>query len=705
MGYRMRSNLIGFAWALLAIGTAEPILADEFGDLVRQVDHVMSEPTAGGWDDPILAGQVSDEAIAHRKKMVIRAAGDDRFRSKAANPKLQFPIVLARLMLNPDDREALAYVPLGMRYRGKGDTFGKSSLSRLFCQFGSLLESGVVEALRDELTTYPGFLGGGTENHVAMRRTAGYLAAERFPEATFYHGLSGEKLAHECREFIRTYGRTVYANSMFEYLSPIYHAVDTAPWLNVAEFARDDGTRLMARAILDWMMADYALNYHQGVVLPPFQREKGLLTGSYQLSYARSLSQWTGWLYWGGGNTPQQDERFGDPKYLPNQPYGLGAVLHAVSSWNPHPVIRNIGAKRLPGPYRLLQSRVNWQLIEQTHLNEYGKTTLARPGQPNSRYNMRSVYVDRDYAIGASYRHENIMDPYLRSAVPFSVAWQSEDDCNWLLPAHPYWFTLRKWEDSEDVLGNEDWSGINPFLQMVHWENAAILVWDIPQRDPYEGRFGKGSPKFPSERRLDLIQCAYVYVPATIDERQESPAGFFLREGDVYIAIRPLSDGAHWETSRHAGFVRLAMPGPLVGFAIEVGDKSEFGSFEAFQDKTSTGSLDLSAFQTEKRATYRSTRGHVLSLRHRSPNWLPDASVDGVALDFARWPIWESPYATCRDRVLDVNDGRQGFTIDWRGDWPEYTYYEVHGSNRKVTGREWIQEGKLQSRPSESDQR
>ena len=58
---------------------------------------------------------------------------------------------------------------------------------------------------------------------------------------------------------------------------------------------------------------------------------------------------------------------------------------------------------------------------------------------------------------------------------------------------------------------------------------------------------------------------------------------------------------------------------------------------------------------------------------------------------------------SCRDRVLDVNDGRQGFTIDWRGDLPEYTYYDVSGSNRKLTGREWIQEGKLQSRPAGKD--
>ena len=76
---------------------------------------------------------------------------------------------------------------------------------------------------------------------------------------------------------------------------------------------------------------------------------------------------------------------------------------------------------------------------------------------------------------------------------------------------------------------------------------------------------------------------------------------------------------------------------------------------------------------------YQTSRGHVLDLRHQAADdvsdsdrsgWLPDASINGVPLDFDRWPTCESPYVSCRDRVLDVNDGRQGFTIDWQGDLP-----------------------------------
>jgi len=26
---------------------------------------------------------------------------------------------------------------------------------------------------------------------------------------------------------------------------------------------------------------------------------------------------------------------------------------------------------------------------------------------------------------------------------------------------------------------------------------------------------------------------------------------------------------------------------------------------------------------------------------------------------------------------MDVNDGRNGYRVDWQGEWPEYEYYDV----------------------------
>ena len=682
---------------LCCSGPIDMGVADEFDGLVKGVGQKRDSEPLDPAADAALAEKVTDAALARRKKMVLRVGAAAEFMPWAKNPATQYPVVLCRLLQDPTDADAMAYIPKGMIRRGQGDMFGKSSLSRIYCQLGDMLTPEVRQALVKDVTTYPGFLTGGTENHVAMKRTAGYLFGEGMPEAKFCCDLTGKQLADVCRTFMREYGRAVYASSMVEYLSPIYHAVNTAPWLNVAEFAKDDQAKIMARAILDWMMADLAINSHHGIVLPPVQRAKGLMTDSYQLSYCRTHTQWSGWLYWGGGNTPDDEHAF-EGKDIPVErlPTWM-AVLHALSDWSPHPAIRNIGAKRVQTPYMLWQSRGNWACIEPSHLNDYGRKKLGglHAVAPDPRYHIRSVYVARDYAMGASCRREEIMDPITRHAIPFAVVWRSRKPRNWLFVSSPFWYTARKKKDSGEPLGKDDWIGTSPFLQMAHWENASVLIFDIPARDPYEGKAGKGSKLYRSERTEACIQKAFVYVPESIEEKVQTPAGFFLREGGVYIAIRPLRPGARWDRTPHEGFQQLVLDGGLVGAAIEVGDKREFGSFAGFQEKVAGTKLDVSRLDSEKRVVYRSTRGHTIDIKHAPKGWIPEVSINGVRLDHERWPTCQSPYVTCRDRVLDVNDGRQGFTVDWRGDLPVYTYYDLVAGEKKVTRRERIENGRL----------
>ena len=70
-------------------------------------------------------------------------------------------------------QEALDYLRYSLGYRGPDDDFGKSTLAGLYCRFGPQWNDDLVAAVRREVTTYNGFLLGGTENHIAMRRTAG----------------------------------------------------------------------------------------------------------------------------------------------------------------------------------------------------------------------------------------------------------------------------------------------------------------------------------------------------------------------------------------------------------------------------------------------------------------------------------------------------------------------------------------------------
>ena len=643
-------------------------------------------------DDTALAQRLSDEAIAARKLRVVRAiAADPSFNPRRNNPKYQHALVGARLALNPNDAAALEWIKSVAAF---DDMFAYQGLAANFGRFGGDWSAELVEAIRQSVTSWKGFLGGGTENMVAMRRAAGLIFGERFPEEKFQYGLTGRQLVEECKAFMRRYSRAVFGGSMVEYLSPIYVATNSAAWLNVAEFAQDDEGRFMAEALLDWIYADVAANSFECSCVAPVQREKGLLTGSYQRSFPATNTQWVSWMFFGGGNVPEGDGLFPSG----HEPYKAPIGFHAVSKWSPSPVIRNIAAHRVALPYSLRQAKAGWGYIEPTMANAFGRKEPAAPGKPElatARHDFRSAYFHRDYAIGTGTFRTDPEEPLTRTVVPFGVWWRSANENNFLLVAHPFWFAEMHGDEGEPPLGDNDWLGISPFCRTVHHENAAVLLYDLPEKDPYLDLPEHGGAKGHVKRSGRIIKSIFVYLPETVHERVQTEAGFFVREGDVYFAVRPLTHGARWAETSHRGFVRIEVPGAITGVAIEVGDRVEYGSFGEFQSKVAAARLDVARLQTEKQVGYSSSRGHELKVASVPGTWLPEASIDGTRLDFARWPISESPYLRSEDRVVDIADGRAGFSIDWRGDSPVYTYRGLHAGARASTSRRFIRDGRL----------
>ncbi|MCF7847586.1 MAG: hypothetical protein K9M45_01955 [Kiritimatiellales bacterium] len=618
--------------------------------------------------------QVSQHAVEQRRRLLLSKCARHKLDLKAKSPKLQYPYILARLVTGKADKECIEYLPRGARYHGKDSMFGISSLARILAACEEQLPEEVVEDIRKQVVQYPDFLSGGTENHRAMKRAAGLIFGERWPDDIFHHGISGRELADVCRKFARDYGHGIYASSMHEYLSPVYHAANTAPWMTVAEYAQDEETRLLARAIVDWMMADLALNCHLGSIIPPLNRCKAQLKGypgHSRLGLAQTMS--TAWLYWGIDVDDIAVSASIDSASVP---------LHAQSGYLPHSVIRNLGAKRVALPYTVRQSRASKGRMEAVAANAYGyqARTESEDGAPEDRYNLRSVYLDRDYALGAGYFRENIFDPFYRTSIPFGAVWRSGDEYARLVVGHPYWYVNYKPKAWEESSPEDMWSGMSPFQQMVHCENAAVFLFNIPAVDPYKGTRLRWGPSWarpaPAEHPL---QSCFAYYPESIDEKIRAADGFFLREGDVYIALRPLSGEAEWSGCAVRGYARIDMPGALTGCVVELGNRPEYGSFKKFQERVAAAKLDTTALASEKKVVYRSTRGHRLEIKYNEHGWMPRAAVDGKPLDYEHWPICESPYMVCRGSVLEVNDGKQGLTINWKGDVPVYTEYKTVG--------------------------
>ena len=314
---------------------------------------------------------------------------------------------------------------------------------------------------------------------------------------------------------------------------------------------------------------------------------------------------------------------------------------------------------------------------------------LKSKGKPEAeitRNHMRSAYVARNYSIGAGYfRKDDTGDneQYMH-LLPTAITYRSADLLNTIFVAHPYWYAGEPHGndgESNKVFGLDCWLGKSPFERTVHWENSVMYLFNIPGADQYlQDSKPKDAAKWTDSRLEHPLKKVCVYVPESVDETRQTPWGWVLREGDVYVSLRPVNvSKASWETCTNTvqkGYKRLVMEGSLMGLVTEVGDAEEYGDIDAFIAKAGSAALDLSHLAA-KRVDYVSSRGIPFSLQYDESSWFPKASVKGAALDFENWPICESPYVTSRNGVLDVNDGKNGFTVRWQADKPVYGTYQI----------------------------
>lgn len=666
-----------------------------FADLVASVAQPPAPETLSSAEAARLDYCVSDAAVRIRKEEVLAKASLIRPDNKPSG-KQSLRVDLARLARDPQDELAWKNIVLVAPFDAKSAHFTKIMLAYTWGKYHAVMSPEVHAAMRRQMEAYDEFLGTGTENHIAMQRVAGNIFGTAFPAATTAYNIPGEKLAQLTAEWMPRYAQAVYAASMKEYLSMIYLGVHNEIWLTAAEYAPTDAGRKIGQAMLDWLWADLAVNTALGQTMPPNTRAKLMLDRTSPMIHPSTHAQWLAWLYWGDlRSRPGHDPLAPAAAALaPNTSSSRmkednegfqTAIVPSVSPLVPPEVIRNLGAKNVALPYMLLQSRAHGAFVGAVARNPFLETK-ARPEAEVTRNHLRSVYVARNYAIGAGYfrQDESGDNEQYMHLLPNALTYRTSDRLNSIFVSHPYWYAGEPHGNSAEankVFGLDCWLGKSPFEQSVHWENSVLYLYDLPATDPYVvAAKKKEAAKWTDSRRLNPLPNVCVYVPESIDETRRTAWGWLLREGDVYVALRPVNASqVEWQTCTNEvqqGYKRLVLTGSRFGLIVEAGDAAEYGDVDTFIARIGAAAVDASKLAA-KRIDYVSSRGIPLSLRYNDASWFPHASVKGVPLDFEQWPICESPYVKSRAGTLDVNDGQAGFRVAWRDHVPVYTSYKI----------------------------
>lgn len=230
----------------------------------------------------------------------------------------------------------------------------------LYLRYGDVMPQELQDKARRFITSFDDYTGGSTENHGIMFATAGYLAAQEWPDWERADAVRDETRAH-LLEFIDE----MTQHGITEHDSPIYHVFFVNSLLSLHDHATDAEMQQKSTIGLELLLTSMAPEWLKG-----YWPTSTLRTATFTHDPRRRLSITgpVGWLYWGGTVMPLPEDG--------------AAVMSAVSDYRIPEVLQYIGQDRRR-PY--------------VH-----RETQGRSFNRDDKYR-KYTYMDRDFAMYSQY--------------------------------------------------------------------------------------------------------------------------------------------------------------------------------------------------------------------------------------------------------------------------------------------------------------
>jgi len=547
---------------------------------------------------------------------------------------------MAMLLANPADPNARKYMNDDRSYR-EHYHFAAVNWARFYPLFSGALTPEVRRKFSDEAARVSSYLEGpGTENHKVMWYTSAlvlpfYIEGDRFAKRS-----KADAVAHR-KAWLRQYVQRLYAAGQGEWDSSTYLMFDLNGMLNVYDFSKDADCRLLAKAALDFYVAAYALKYADGVFCGPNQR--GHCDGP-----VRTISDRTGWLWWGSTFQPPAQQLRGS----------LHAVAAITSGYRPPRVLCNIAQRRLAKlPFESRDSKPDyWQGTLEPRPNTYRESVyVTRHYTMGTLWNGHGGQITRFQLVAAGGGGPRSVGAGGGGGIPFTGGSPGRSDHT----------------GKQIDFGYAD--GIGRWDQTCQVGPTHVCISDIPpdQQPAY----------------------AFFTLPEAAGKPEQHRRWWFLQAGATYLALYPLGgDGQvgrttlterekaanakeveKGRTARYAPQPILIFPGRRTGFVLETADADRYPTMEAFRKAVLAGAApDTSRLADRLAVSYRTLAGRAIAMRFDDAAGQPAVSIDGKAVSYADWPVYDGPYLKLARGVMTVADGREGFAVDCTGDLPVY---------------------------------
>lgn len=485
--------------------------------------------------------------------------------------------------------------------------------------------------IRNAWRTYTPYRGD-TENHWAMYYSTLYLMTQMYPDqpgSEWYNGKSSRENHQEARDYLINWMDLTTTKGQGEFDSPHYMAVYIAPMAELYAFAEDPAMRKRAGMMLDYLLADFAV-----------ESIEGLYTGAFSRIYPRAVL-----TRWNDSSTGFSWLLFGNTAFKARQE----AMILALSGYEPPPLLHHMATDRN-------QSYVHKELKRTRHRIRYSEKRNARV--------YKYMYMTPDYAMGSI--QGGLLQPIQQHT--WEIMWRTGDsipEYNVMYTHHPYssgyelamYFPEEYKLLTQHVLSSkgtydspDKLTGGSPYEQVFQNNGALIALYDIPE-----------GTRFPHIHGI---------FPKSLDPREEHESGWiFTRASDLFMAYYPLA-GYEWQEEEH--YWRLYSEILQNGAVIQAARAGDFQSFQAFKDEILSLSLKT---QTDPAPSVQFT---TLSGNRMEFTYGETPSLNGEKVDYENWPLFEGPFLHAEEgsQRLEMQYGNMHRLLDFQN----------------LTVREWIEQ-------------
>ncbi len=482
-------------------------------------------------------------------------------------------------------------------------------------------------AIREAWRTYfP--LRGDTENHWIMYYSSLYLMAQLWPGEAgdrWFNGKSSEENLAEARDYILHWMDLTTTIGQGEYDCTHYIGEYSIPMLFLATWARDPAMRQRGRMMLDYVMADFAVETLDGIYVGSHARTDDVTV----IEKWNALSSAFSWLFFNNCPAPAS--------------FGSWPIYFAAAAKNYElpEVIYRIGTDRSGAytHYERKRTRHRWRNSDVRNAPVY-KTT----------------YVTPDYAVGSD--QGGVLQPLQQHS--WDVTWSVPDPRgvhNTIFSVQPHfshhelmmYFTEMPdsmpaavtFQSKPTYISEGKLLGGSPYEQIFQQDDAVVVLTQVPAGENFEqvnGFFSK-----------DLARV-----------EEDASGWIFVQGGKTYIAYRPLA-AYDWQPHDRGG-KRLRSPHGNNGTIVQAASASEFKGWDEFKAAIRALPLEFKLAPTPQ-VKFTTLRGKKLECTYGAA-----PRVDGRAIDHAKqWKLFSGPYlnAEIGSRMLTLTHGRLKRVLDF----------------------------------------